>query len=135
MEPRKGCAKISFADRILRPGSNVYGSETEELPMKRILVRYKTDPERIAENSRLIEGVQEELRARAPQGLRYLVLRLEDGTFIHFAAQEDGATPLPEYEAFRRFQTGIRERCIEAPQAAAATVVLDYRMLAAADRP
>jgi hypothetical protein len=32
-------------------------------------------------------------------------------------------------EAFRRFQSGIRERCIEPPQPLEATVVGNYRML------
>jgi hypothetical protein len=33
--------------------------------------------------------------------------------------------------AFKAFQSGIRERCIEPPQAGGATIVGNYRMLAA----
>src|SRR3989442_1255096 len=55
-------------------------------PMKRTLVRYKTKPDRAQENQRLIESVFAELEAKSPDGIRYLVLRLDDGTFVHFVA-------------------------------------------------
>jgi hypothetical protein len=97
--------------------------------MKRILVRYKAKPEEALANQRLIEKVFEELRARSPQGVRYLALRLADGTFLHFAMTEEGAPPIPGLEAFRAFQTGIKERCLDPPQSAEATIVGNYRML------
>jgi hypothetical protein len=40
--------------------------------MKRTVVRYKTKPEQAEENARLIEKVFQELRTRAPDGVRYL---------------------------------------------------------------
>jgi radical SAM superfamily enzyme with C-terminal helix-hairpin-helix motif len=98
--------------------------------MKRILVRYRARPERAEENARLIEKVFEELRAKAPDGVRYLSLRLDDGTFIHFAETAEGATPIPALEAFRSFQAGIKERCLEPPLSAEATIIGNYRMLA-----
>jgi hypothetical protein len=97
--------------------------------MKRILVRYKAKPEEALANQRLIEKVFAELRARSPQGVRYLALRLADGTFLHFAMTEEGAPPIPGLEAFRAFQTGIKERCLDPPQSAEATIVGNYRML------
>jgi len=97
--------------------------------MKRTLVRYKTKPEKAQENQRLIENVFEELHAKAPEGLRYLALRLGDGTFVHFVSVEDGAASVTSMEAFRVFQDGIKERCTEPPQAAEATIVGNYRML------
>jgi hypothetical protein len=101
------------------------------MPMKRTLIRYKTKSERTQENQRLIESVFEELDAKSPDGVRYLVLRLDDGTFVHFVAvdTEDSASPIPGLEAFQLFQRGIKERCIEPPQSRAATVVGNYRML------
>ncbi len=42
---------------------------------------------------------------------------------------EDGVSPIPELEAFRAFQTGIKERCVEPPQANEAIVIGNYRML------
>lgn len=99
--------------------------------MKRILIRYKTKPERTEENARLIEQVFRELKAKSPEGVRYLALKLGDGTFVHFVTveTEDGASPIAGLEAFRSFQSGIKERCLEPPQAGDATIVGNYRML------
>jgi radical SAM superfamily enzyme with C-terminal helix-hairpin-helix motif len=97
--------------------------------MKRTVVRYKTRPESGPENERLIQKVFEELRAKSPEGVRYLALKLADGTFVHFSATEDGASPIPRLEAFQSFQSGIKERCIEPPQSSDATIVGNYRML------
>jgi len=73
--------------------------------MKRTVVRYKTKPETAQENERLIRQVFQELRVKSPEGVRYLALRLNDGTFIHFSSVEtkDGANLIPQLEAFRSF--------------------------------
>jgi hypothetical protein len=97
--------------------------------MKRTIVRYKTKPERAEENVRLIEEVFQELHAKTPGGVRYLALRLGDGAFVHLATTEDPANPITSLDAFRAFQKGLRERCIEPPQVAEATVVGNYRMV------
>jgi hypothetical protein len=99
--------------------------------MKQTLVRYKTKPEQAAENERLIRQVFQELQARSPEGVHYLALRLEDGSFIHFSAVEsmDGPHPITALEAFRSFQSAIKARCIEPPQAADATIIGNYRMI------
>ena len=97
--------------------------------MKQTLVRYKTRPERAQENERLIEGVFRELHARAPEGLRYLAVKLADGTFVHFVIAETNTSQLTGLEAFRVFQGGIKDRCLEPPQAQEATIVGNYRMI------
>ncbi len=99
--------------------------------MKRMLVRYRTKPEMAQENEHLIENVFQELRAKSPDGVRYLALRLADGTFVHFVAIEsaDGASPLAGLESFRTFESGVKARCVEPPQAGDATIVGNYRML------
>ena len=99
--------------------------------MKRTLIRYKTKPETADKNAELIAAVFAELKAAQPDGMRYLSLRLEDDTFIHFVetAADDGASALPKLAAFQAFQSGIRERCAEPPLASGATVVGNYRML------
>jgi radical SAM superfamily enzyme with C-terminal helix-hairpin-helix motif len=99
--------------------------------MKRTVVRYKTKPESTDENRRLVEKVFQELQTTLPAGVRYAALQLADGTFIHLVETEDGAKPLPELDAFRKFQAGIKERCLEGPQPGEATIVGNYRMLAA----
>ncbi len=99
--------------------------------MRRMVVRYKTKPEKAQENERLIESVFEELRVKSPDGVRYLALRLADGSFVHLVAT-DGAgdgSPLRELASFRSFQSGIKERCLEPPQADDAIIVGNYRML------
>lgn len=99
--------------------------------MKRTVIRYRTKPEMAQRNAELVESVFAELKAAQPEGLRYLSLRLEDDTFIHFVetASDDGASPLPKLPAFAAFQNGIRERCAEPPLAKSATIVGNYRML------
>ena len=94
--------------------------------MQGTLVRYKTTPEGADENQQLIEKVFAELRATSPEGIRYVVLRLADGSFVHF---KEGPGSLQELGAFRTFQKGVKARCIEPPQVGEATVVGHYRML------
>lgn len=98
--------------------------------MKLTVVRYRSKPEAADENQRLIQAVFQELRAKSPDDVRYLSLRLSDGTFIHvsIAETEDGASPIPKLEAFRPFQSGLKERCVEPPQQSDATIVGNYRM-------
>src|ERR1700719_681796 len=98
--------------------------------MKLTVVRYVTNPEQADENARLIGQVFEELRTKAPQDVRYLALRLADGTFVHVSMAEtaDGASPIPKLAAFGLFQSGIKERCVEPPKSSDATIVGHYRM-------
>ena len=99
--------------------------------MKRTLVRYKIKPEHVQDNARLIKRVFEELKAKSPDNARYVVLQLDNGTFVHFATVEsmDGNHPITSLEAFRAFQSGIKERCIELPQSGDAVIVGNYRMV------
>ena len=85
--------------------------------MKTVMVRYKTSSlENAEKNAALIRAVFEELRAKAPAGIRYTASRMEDGvTFIHYATHEgppDGLTQLP---AFKEFQRELKSRCAEPP--------------------
>jgi hypothetical protein len=82
-------------------------------------------------NAELISAVFAELEAANPEGVRYVALRLEDDTFIHFVetAADDGASGLTKLAAFQAFQSGVRDRCTEPPLVRGATVVGNYRML------
>jgi hypothetical protein len=131
--------KIFLEGRILRQPSNVFQDERGrnrvakpmENMMKRTLIRYKTKPDLADSNAELIARVFEELKAAKPDGVRYLSLRLDDDTFVHFVETDsDSAGALPGLAAFKAFQSGIRERCIEPPQPGAVTIVGNYRMLA-----
>ncbi len=88
--------------------------------MKTVLVRYRTRDDKAAENEGLIRGVFDELRGYAPQGLRYATFKLADGSsFVHLATLDtaDGGNPLLTLDSFKRFQQGLRERCVEPPVA------------------
>ena len=135
-------SQLFFPDRILPWLANVYGLRrgippggprallnAMEKTMKRTLIRYKTKPDAAEQNAGLIAKVFEELKAKAPNGVRYLSLRLDDDTFIHLVEAEEGSTPLPSLDAFKAFQSGIRERCIEPPLPSGVTIVGNYRML------
>jgi hypothetical protein len=113
--------------------ARAYGSreDEKERTMRRTLIRYKTKPEMADKNAELVAAVFAELRAAQPDGTRYLTLRLEDNTFIHFveSTAEDGSSVIPKLAAFQAFQSGIRERCAEPPLPNGATIVGNYRML------
>jgi hypothetical protein len=96
--------------------------------MPSMLVRYRAKPDRIDENERLIGAVFRELQAKAPPDVRYLVLRLSDGTFCHLV--EDGSKTIPSLDAFVAFRHGAEERRLDEPQQLQATIVGNYRMLA-----
>jgi hypothetical protein len=74
--------------------------------MKRTLIRYKTKPKTTEENQRLIENVFRELQTKSVDGFRYVVLKLGDGSFLHFFEAEDGASPMVGIKAFQLFQAG-----------------------------
>jgi hypothetical protein len=94
-------------------------------------VRYRTRPDRTAENRHLIREVFSQLDAAAPDRLRYLVLRLPDDTFLHLVAGETPADRerLTGLDAFRAFQTGVRDRALESPVVLQAELVGNYRMI------
>jgi len=105
--------------------------------MRRTLIRYKTRPEAADRNAELVSAVFAELKAAAPDGVRYLTLRLDDDTFIHLveSTADDGSTPIPKLTAFQAFQSGIRDRCAEPPLVRDVTIVGNYRMLEAGPQP
>ena len=99
--------------------------------MKRTLIRYKAKPEMADENAELIRAVFAELKAAKPDGTRYLVLRLDDDSFVHVVETDasDGTSAMTKLPAFQAFQSGIRARCAEPPVAQGAMIVGNWRML------
>jgi hypothetical protein len=104
--------------------------------MRQVMVRYKVKPERAAENEQLVRAVYDQLRDVAPDGFQYGTFQLGDGTtFVHFAlTADDGPGPLPQLEAFRRFQDGIAERCDEPPVVTELRQIGSYELVDAGDR-
>lgn len=104
------------------------GRRLIEVLMRTVMVRYRTKEGQAAENETLVRAVFDELRARAPGGLRYASYRLADGaTFVHVASVESGGeNPLTSLPAFRAFQSGIKERCTEEPVVTELALVDSY---------
>jgi hypothetical protein len=95
--------------------------------MPRRFIRYRAKADKADENQRLVEGVFRELQAKSPADVRYLVLRLSDGTFCHLV--EDGGKVIANLDTFDAFRRGGEERRLDEPQQLDATVVGNYRML------
>ncbi len=93
-----------------------------------ICVRYTTQADKADENQAAIEKVFEELATTAPDGLRYVALRLADGTFVHIADVQASPNPLESSEAFAAFQAGLPERVEpgKGPNPQPATMVGQY---------
>ena len=81
---------------------------------KRLVTRYATKSAADAdENQRRIEGVFEELAKNKPSNVSYIVLRLEDGSFVHVSFHDHGddeVNPIASTPAFAHFQDGHAER-------------------------
>jgi hypothetical protein len=101
------------------------------------LIRYQAKPDRATENRGLIEAVFRELAETGSQDVGYLVLELEDGTFMHLVATPDAPVenPIPRLGAFKAFTANIGDRQVAPAQSVPAKVVGNYRMLAATQRP
>jgi hypothetical protein len=100
--------------------------------MRQVMVRYKVKPERVTENEELVRAVYAELKGAGPDGFQYATFKLDDGvSFVHLAMSE-GESPLPDLEAFRRFQANIEERCDEPPVVTALTEIGSFRVVGSA---
>jgi hypothetical protein len=86
--------------------------------MRRVIVRYRVTPERVAENEALIKQVFEQLERERPAGVRYATFKLDDGvTFFHIASTQstDNGNPLTALSAFKAFTANINARCEDPP--------------------
>ena len=81
---------------------------------KRLVTRYAMrSAEAADENQRRVEGVFEELAATKPDTVSYIVLRLEDDSFVHISFHDHGddeANPIASTAAFAHFQDGHADR-------------------------
>jgi hypothetical protein len=92
--------------------------------MRRVIVRYKVKPERVAEHETLVHAVFAELAKTEPKGIRYGAFKQPDGlSFVHVAFIDVEKNPLDAVGAFKAFTEKIRERCDEAPVTTELTAV------------
>jgi hypothetical protein len=96
------------------------------------MVRYTVKEGQAERNEALVRAVYGELHERAPEGLRYATLRLEDGvTFIHIVQADGEVNPLTELPAFKAFTADIGERTEAPPQSTPLVVIGSYRLFGA----
>jgi hypothetical protein len=81
---------------------------------KRLVTRYAMQSAEAAdENQRRVEAVFDELAATKPETVTYLVLRLEDDSFVHVSFHDHGddeVNPITSTAAFAHFQDAHGER-------------------------
>ncbi len=102
--------------------------------MKRMMVRYKVNADRAAENEGYIAKVFGQLKHEQPAGLRYASFKQSDGvSFVHIVSLEaaDGSNPLGQLSAFKAFTAQIKDRCDEPPVATELEEVGSYRFFGA----
>jgi hypothetical protein len=97
---------------------------------KRLVTRYATQSAEAAdENQRRVEAVFEELSATKPETVSYLVLRLDDDSFLHVSFhdhRDDEVNPIASTAAFAHFQEGHADRRAGAVDQQKATLVGAY---------
>jgi hypothetical protein len=75
---------------------------------KRLVTRYAMQSREAAdENQRRVEGVFADLAETAPDTVSYIVLRLEDDSFVHVSFHnhaDDEVNPIASSAAFAHFQ-------------------------------
>lgn len=96
--------------------------------MQNTLVRYKLKPDCVEENEKLVRAVYAQIHQQHPADFSYSTCKLEDGlTFVHQAIfSEAGKSFLSGLSAFKEFQAGIKERCLELPVVSRGTLVGSY---------
>jgi hypothetical protein len=100
----------------------------EGIQMRRVIVRYRVRPERVAENEALVRAVYAELAQARPLGMRYSTQLLDDGcSFVHLHESDGSSTRLTELPAFEEFQRELLERCDEPPVVSEATEIGSYQ--------
>ena len=93
------------------------------------IISYSTKAGKADENQRLIADVFRELHETQPDGVRYAVLRLEDGTFMHIVSNATEGTPLTSLASFEAFQDRIEDRQAAPALRRMVTVVGNYGVL------
>lgn len=99
--------------------------------MNLTVIQYKVKEGRENENRALVEKVFEDLERVAPPELRYLVLDLQDGSFLHVVAagENKDTSPLTGTAAFRAFTVDHADRRSGEVNRSEAAIIGNYKML------
>lgn len=95
-------------------------------------IRYGVKDMAIAENRALVAKVFEALEDAKPQSVRYLVLELENGEFIHIVDHDVDSSALTTLDAFKAFSADHAERRSTPVSRSPAKILGDYHMLTGA---
>lgn len=95
------------------------------------LIRYGVKDTELEANRALVAKVFEALDETAPQGVRYLVLELDDGEFIHIVGEGNDASGLTGLAAFEAFTQNHAERRSTPVQRSPARIIGNYHVLEA----
>ena len=97
---------------------------------RRMVTRYATrSAEAADENQRRVERVFDDLSATRPDTVSYIVLRLEDDSFVHVSFHdhgEDEVNPIASSASFAHFLDGHADRRAGALDQQKATLVGAY---------
>ena len=97
------------------------------------LIRYGVKDASIAENRALVAKVFEALDETKPRSVRYLVLEMENGEFIHLVGYDQDSSALTGLDAFKTFGADHADRRSTPLARSAAKIVGNYHMLTSAD--
>ncbi|WP_245520390.1 MULTISPECIES: hypothetical protein [unclassified Mesorhizobium] len=111
------------AERLL------WANPEKEMTMGYNLIRYGVKDESITENRTLVAKVFEALDETKPLSVRYLVLELENGEFVHLVGYNKDSAALTGLDAFKAFSADHAERRSGPLARSAAKIVGNYRML------
>lgn len=101
--------------------------------MDHTLIRYSVKQTSVPENRALVTKVFEALDEAKPQSVRYLVLELENGEFVHVVSQDKESSAITGLAAFKAFSADHSERRSAPVVRSPARIVGNYRMLAATE--
>jgi hypothetical protein len=106
--------RVPSTDADIDPDRAELQMTTSQPVQFRLVTRYASSSTEAAdENQRRIEGVFAELADNAPDNVSYIVLRLQDDSFLHLsfhAHGHDDPNPIASLPAFQHFQDGHATR-------------------------
>ena len=97
------------------------------------LIRYGVKDTSIAKNRELVAKVFEALDEAKPQSVRYLVLELENGEFVHLVGYDKDSSELTGLDAFKAFGADHAGRRSTPLARSPAKIIGNYHMLSNAD--
>jgi hypothetical protein len=115
--------------RSFRSRDEPLNSEEGENAMSVVMVRSKFKSESVAKVDAAAATMFEAIGAARPHGMHYASYKLADGvTYVAVLKLDEGVEkPLPQIEAFRQFQEGLKGWMAEPPIAEPVTVIGSYR--------